>query len=128
MVGITIRNENLLDKPIGISFRSKDQLSDEVILSVSSKVAQLNAQYNAMDRLIVVIHSVKMSVGFGKTALKSMRRPLSVTAQVKHSIINVKGENKCVTHALIIAIARLTKDPNYTTYRQGCKSKIRPAV
>jgi len=35
MVGITIRNEvNLLDKPIGISFRRKDQLSDEVIWSV----------------------------------------------------------------------------------------------
>jgi len=33
MVGITIRNEvNLLDKPIGISFGRKDQLSDEVTL------------------------------------------------------------------------------------------------
>ena len=40
MVGNTIRNEiNLLDKPIGISSRRKDQLSDEVIWSVFSKVA-----------------------------------------------------------------------------------------
>ena len=70
MVGITIRNEvNLLDKPIGISFRRKDQLSDEVIWSVFSKVAQSNARYNAMDRLIVVIHYVKMPVGFGKRAV-----------------------------------------------------------
>ena len=57
MVGITIRNEgNLLDKPIGISFRRKDQLSDEVVWSVFSKVAHSNGRYNAMDRLIVVIH------------------------------------------------------------------------
>ena len=34
MVGVTIQNEvNLLDKAIGISFRRKDQLSEEVIKS-----------------------------------------------------------------------------------------------
>jgi hypothetical protein len=32
MVGVTISNDvNVQDKPIGISFRRKDQLSDEVI-------------------------------------------------------------------------------------------------
>ena len=61
MVGVTIHNEvNLLDKAIGISFRRKDQLSEEVIWSVFSKVAQSNARYNAMDTLIVVVQSVKM--------------------------------------------------------------------
>ena len=60
MVGVAIHNEvNLLDKAIGISFRRKDQLSETVIWSVFSKVAQSNARYNAMDRLIVV-QSVKM--------------------------------------------------------------------
>jgi len=35
MVGLTIHNEvNLLDKAIGISFRRKDQLSEEVMWSV----------------------------------------------------------------------------------------------
>ena len=116
----------MLDKPIGIRFRRKDQLSDEVILSVFSKVAQSNARYNAMDRLIVVIHSVKLPVGFGKTAVKSKGRPISVMAHVKHSIINVKAETNCLAHALIIAIARLTMDPNYNSYRDG--RKIRPEV
>ena len=112
MVGITIRNKvNLLDKPIGISFRRKDRLSDEVIWSVFSKVAQSNARYNAMDRMIVVIHSVKMPVGFGKTAGKSKGRSLTVMAHVKHSIINVTAETNYLAHALIIAIARLTNDP-----------------
>ena len=56
MVGVTIHNVvNLLDKAIGISFRRKDQLSEEVIWSVCSKVAQSNARYNDMDRLIVVV-------------------------------------------------------------------------
>ena len=39
MVGVTIHNEvNLLVKAIGISFRRKDQLSEEVIWSVFIKV------------------------------------------------------------------------------------------
>jgi hypothetical protein len=88
MVGITIHNEdNLLDKAIGISFRRKDQLSDEVIWSVFSKVAQSNARFNALDKMIVVIHSVKMPAGFGRKAVRSMGRPLSVMAHVKTSII-----------------------------------------
>ena len=120
MVGIAIRNDvNLLDKPIGISFRRKDQLTDEVIWSVFSKAAKSNTRYNAMDRLVVVIHSVKMPVGFGKIAVKSKDRPLFVMAHVKHSIINVKAKTNCLVHALNIPIARLTKDPNYKAYWQG---------
>ena len=83
MVGVTIHNEvNLLDKAIGISFRRKDQLPEEVIWSVFSKLAQTNARYNAMDRLIVVVQSVKMPVGFGKS-IRSKSRPLDVAAHLK---------------------------------------------
>ena len=110
MVGITIHNEvNLLDKAIGISFRRKDQLTEEVIWSVFSKVAQSNARYNALDRLIVLMHEVKMPVGFGKNAIKSMGRPISVMAHVKHSTVEFKSDTNCLAHTLIIAIARLTK-------------------
>jgi hypothetical protein len=120
MVGITIHNVvNLLDKAIGISFRRKDQITDEVIWSVFSKVAQSNSRYNALDRLIVVIHTVKMPVGFG--GKKSKGRPLAEIVHVKHGIIEVKADENCLAHVLIIAIARLTKDPNYKSYRRGCK-------
>ena len=73
-----------------------------------------------------MIHSVKMPVGFGKAAVKSKGRPLSVMAHVKYSIISVKAETNCLAHALIITIARLSKYPNYNSYRNGCK--IRPEV
>ena len=43
MVGITIQNQvNQNDKPIGISFRRKDQLSGEVVWSVFENVSQSN--------------------------------------------------------------------------------------
>jgi len=41
MVGITIQNQvNENDKPIGISFRRKDQLSGDVVWSVFERVSQ----------------------------------------------------------------------------------------
>ena len=45
---------------------------------------------------------------------------------LKRSIIEVRAEENCLAHALIIAIARLNNDPNYKSYRQG--NKIRPLV
>jgi hypothetical protein len=42
------------------------------------------------------------------------------------SIVEVKAENNCLIHAVIIAITKVTNDPNYKTYIQG--RKIYPAV
>jgi hypothetical protein len=61
MVELTIQNRvNQNDKPIGISFRRKDQLSGDVILSVFEKVAQSNSRFDASETLIVTVHSVTM--------------------------------------------------------------------
>ena len=122
VVGMTIQNQvNQNDKPIGISFRRKDQLSAEVIWSVFEKVSQSISTFNALDTLVVTVHSVKMPVGFGKHAIKSRGRPLSVMAHLKRNIVEVQAEENCLAHALIIAIARLEKDPNYNSYRRGYK-------
>jgi hypothetical protein len=116
MVGVTIRNEvNVQDKAIGISFRRNDQLSENVVRSVFEKVAQSNARFNALDKLVVVVHSIKMPVWFGR--VKTKGRPLSVMARLKMSIVEVKAEKNCLAHALIIASAKLNNDPNYESYR-----------
>jgi hypothetical protein len=83
MVGITIQNhENQNDKPIGISFRRKDQLAADVILSLEQKVSQSNARFNALEKMIMTVHSVRMPVGFGR-GIKSRGRPLPVMAHLK---------------------------------------------
>jgi hypothetical protein len=125
MAGITIRNEvNLNDKPIGISFRRKDRLSGDVVWSVFGKVTQSNARFNALDRLVITVHSVRMPVGFGGVTTKG--RQISVMAHLRRSIIEVKGTENCVAHALVIAIAKIKNDPNYNSYRRGMK--IFPAL
>jgi hypothetical protein len=126
MVGVTIRNVvNVQDKAIGISFSKKDELSEDVISNVSEKVTQSNATFNALDKLIVEVHSVRMPVGFDG-GVKTKGRPLSVMAHLKKSIVQVTAAENCLAHALIISIARLANDPNYKAYRQG--RKIRPVV
>jgi hypothetical protein len=120
IVGLTIRNEvNVKDRPIGISFRRKDQLSEDVIWSVFEKVAQSNARFNALDKLIETVYSVKMPIGHGR--VKTRGRQLAIMAHLNKSIIEVKTEQNYLAHALIIAITRITNDPNYNAYRRGRK-------
>jgi hypothetical protein len=47
-------------------------------------------------------------------------------AHIKTSIIEVKAETNCLSHALVISKVKATNDTNYNSYRRGYK--IRPAV
>jgi hypothetical protein len=67
-----------------------------------------------------------MPAGFGRVAMQTKVRPLEVMAQLKRSIIEVKAETNCLAHSLIIVIAKITRNPNYNSYRRGCK--IHPVV
>jgi len=127
MLGITIQNRlNLNDKPLGFSIRRKDQLYGDVIWSVFEKISQSNSRFHALDTLVVTVHSVKIPFGFGKHAMKTMGRPLSLMAHLKKSIVEVIAEEICLAQAVIIAIARLDNDSNYKSHLDGWK--IRPVV
>ena len=80
MVGITISNEvNVNDKVIGL--RRKDQITPDVIWSAFGKVAQSNAWFNALDKVVMTVHSVKMQIGHGRIATKG--RPLEKMVHLK---------------------------------------------
>ena len=67
------------------------------------KVSQSNSRFNALDMLNAAVHVVKMPVGFG--GIKSTSRTLASMVQLNRSIVEVGVEEKCLAHALIIAIA-----------------------
>ena len=90
------------------------------------KVKQSNSRFNASDTVIVTVHSVTIPVGFGRVAIKRKGRTLASMVQLKRSIVEVRTEENCLAHALIIAITRLNNDPNYKAYRQG--RKVLPVV
>jgi len=127
MVGITISNEvEMKDRAIGISFRRKDQITRDVIWSVFEKVAQSNARFNALDKLVVTVHSVKMPIGDGGDGIATKGRPLDIMVHLKRSIVQVREESNCLAHALVITKSKVDGDPNYNSYRRGYK--IRPVV
>jgi len=127
MIGVTISKEvNVKDRAIGISFRRKDQITGDVIWSVFEKVAQSNATFNTLDKLVMTVHSVRMPTGHGGDGIATKGRPLEIMVRLKKSIVEVKAKNNCLAHALIIAKAKVHSDPNYNSYRHGYK--IRPIV
>jgi hypothetical protein len=74
MVGITISNEvNVQDKAIRINFRRKNQITGDVICSVFEKLAQSTAKFNALDKLVMTAHSVKMPIGHGLSLQRADR-------------------------------------------------------
>jgi hypothetical protein len=98
MVGTTISNDvNVQDTAVGISFRRKDQINLDVIWSVFEKVAQSNARFNALDGLVVTVHSVKMPIVHGRNrGIATKGSPLETMVRLKKSIIEVKAEENCL--------------------------------
>jgi hypothetical protein len=118
-VGMTIRNEeNQNDRPIGFSWRFKDQIAVDVIKSLFEKVVQSNARFNAIDKLVIEVHSVKMPVVFGR--LKTNGRPFKELIRGKRSVVEVNAEENCLAHAIVLATAKLNNHPNYESFRKGC--------
>jgi len=99
---------------IGINFKRKAQLAEDVIWSVFEKVAQSNARFNALDKLIIVVDSVKMPVGHGHVTTKG--RELLDMAHLKKFIVEVKDEQNCLAHSVIITIGRVNPYPNYKSF------------
>jgi len=83
MVGITISNEvEVKDKAIRISFRRKDQITGDVIWSVFEKVAQSDVRFNALHKLVMTVHSVRMPIGNGRV-IATKGRPLENMVRLK---------------------------------------------
>jgi hypothetical protein len=57
-----------------------------------------------------------MPVGFGY--VKNKGRPIQVMAHLKRSIIETKTETNCLAHALVIAMVKINKYPNYNSFRR----------
>ena len=72
------------------------------------EVSQSNSRLNALNEFTVLLHSVRMPVGFG-WGIKTKGRELSVMAHLKKIIIEVKAVTKYLAHVLIIAINELSR-------------------
>ena len=67
--------------------QSESALKGNMWRSVSEKVAKSSSRFNALDKLVVIVHSVRMPVGIGGDGSKTRDRPLSVMAHLKGSVL-----------------------------------------
>ena len=63
-----------------------------MIWSVFEKVAQSNARFNALDKLVVTVHSVKMPIGHGGAGIATKDRPLDIMVHLKK--VSYKSKRK----------------------------------
>jgi len=54
-----------------------------------SKSVSIKSRFNALYKLIVMVHSVRMPIGFGRNGIKSEGRPLAVSKLNDDLIIKI---------------------------------------
>ena len=102
-----------LDTPISMPFMSVAELYPERVFSQIERVIQSNRDFRLNDTVVVDIIHVEAPQGSGR----SKRTILNIKdfLHKKRSIITIRNnDNLCLARALVVAIAKIEKDPKYT--------------
>ena len=108
----------ILLTPISIPFIPLAQLTTERVFSQIERVIQLNRDFRLNDTVTVDIIHVEEPQGSGR----SKRTTLNIREYLrkKKSIIAINNnDNLCLARALVVAVARIEKDPKYDQIRKS---------
>ena len=115
-VRFVLRSDQL-DTPISIPFIPLAQLTTERVFSQIERVIQSNRDFRLNDTVTVDIIRVEEPQGSGR----SKRTTLNIREYLKKkkSIITINNnDNLCLARALVVAVARIEKDPKYGQIRK----------
>ena len=118
-VRFVLRSDQL-DTPISIPFMSVEQLTPERVFSQIERVIQSNRDFRLNDTVTVDIIHVEAPQGSGRK-----RTTLNIREYLKKkgSVITINNnDNLCLARALVVAIARIEKDPRYDQIRRSNKN------
>ena len=110
-VRFVLRSDQL-DTPISMPFMTVEQLSTERVFSQIERVIQSNRDFRLNDTVTIDIIHVEVPQGSGR----SKRNVLNIKdfLHKKKSIITIQNnDNLCLARALVVAIAKIEKDPHY---------------
>ena len=115
-VRFVLRSDQL-DTPISIPFMPVEQLTTERVFSQIERVIQSNRDFRLNDTVTVDIIRVEAPQGSGR----SKRTTLNIREYLKKkSIITINNnDNLCLARALVVAVARIEKDPKYDQIRKS---------
>ena len=112
-VRFVLRSDQL-DTPISLPFMDAEQLTPERVFSQIERVIQSNRDFRLNDTVTIDIIHVEAPQGSGR----SKRTTLNIREYLhkKGSVITIKNnDNLCLARALVVAIAKIEKDPKYKT-------------
>ena len=100
-----------LDTPISLPFMPLHQLTPERVFSQIERVIQSNQDFRLNDTVTVDIISVKAPQGSGR---KRTVLDIGEFLHKKRTIISIlNNDDLCLARALVVAIAKIEKDPRY---------------
>ena len=106
-----------LDTPISLPFMTVRKLSPEYIFSQIERVIQSNQDFRLNDTVVVdIVHDeAPQSSGRKRTILD-----IGEFLHKKRSIITIENnDDLCLARALVVAIAKIEKDPRYKSLRDS---------
>ena len=110
-VRFVLRSEQL-DTPISMPFMTVEQLTPERVFSQIERVIQSNGDFRLNDTVTVDIIHVEAPQGSGRS--KRTILDISEYLHKKGSVVTIKNnDNLCLARALVVAIAKIEKDPKY---------------
>ena len=115
-VRFVLRSDQL-DTPISIPFMPLAQLTTERVFSQIERVIQSNRDFRLNDTVTVDIIHVEEPQGSGRK-----RTTLNIREYLhqKGSVITINNnDNLCLARALVVAVARIEKDPKYDQIKKS---------
>ena len=117
-----VLQSNQLQFPISLPFCSLEELTTEKVLSQVEKVVQSNEEFRLNDTVNIDILRAQMSQGSGKSNVRRQTWNIREYLQEKKSVITINNKDDlCLARALVVAIARIEKDPQYKSIRDSSR-------
>ena len=118
-VRFILRSEQL-DTPISIPFLPVERLTTERVFSQIERVIQSNQEFRLNDTVTIDIIHVVSPKGSGKSKVKRTTLNIREYLKEKKSVISINNNDDfCLARALVVAIARIEKDPKYKQIRDS---------
>ena len=121
-VRFVLRSDQL-NTPISMPFMPVIQLTPEKVFSQIERVIQSNRDFRLNDTVVVDIIHVEAPQGSGRSKCTILN--IKDFLHKKKSIIIIQNnDNLCLARALVVAIAKIEKDPNYKNLLKPGRSTL----
>ena len=115
-----VLSSNQLQTPIALPFCPLEELTTEKVLSHVEKVVQSNEEFRLNTTVNIDIIRVEMPQGSGRSRVKRQILNIRDYLKKKGSVIPINNkDNLCLARALVVSIARIEKDPRYSSIRDS---------